>query len=207
MKTIVLDAMGVIYSVGDDVSGLLCPFIAEMGGSLDTERITVLYRAASLGQISAEAFWKAVAVDPCLEDEYLARHRLTNGILNLLKTLQIGGYPLWCLSNDVSEWSLKLRGRFGLAQFMRGFVISGDVGVRKPDRAIFEHLLKQSGGASDEIIFVDDNAANPDTAAAMGIQTILFTGEPRRDATHPMVHDCGDLLNLVRDKGNCENRS
>ena len=75
-KTLVLDAMGVIYSVGDDVSDLLCPFVVEKGGLRDVGRIAALYRAASLGQMSAKEFWQAVSVDPELEEEYLARHRL-----------------------------------------------------------------------------------------------------------------------------------
>jgi len=72
LKTIVLDAMGVIYSVGDDVSELLCPFIAEKGGLRDVGRISLLYRAASLGQMSAKEFWRAASVDPGREDDYLA---------------------------------------------------------------------------------------------------------------------------------------
>jgi len=35
MKVLVLDAMGVIYPVGDDVRGLLYPFILEKRGVFD----------------------------------------------------------------------------------------------------------------------------------------------------------------------------
>jgi hypothetical protein len=75
MKTLVPDAMGVIYAVGDDVGELLCLFIAEKGGVRDPEQIRDAYRAASLGRMSASAFWRAVSVPPELEDEYLTRHR------------------------------------------------------------------------------------------------------------------------------------
>lgn len=68
MNILVLDAMGVIYSVGDDVRDLLCPFIAEKGGSTDTSKIEKLYHSASLGYMSAFEFWKAVDVNPELED-------------------------------------------------------------------------------------------------------------------------------------------
>lgn len=198
MKTVVLDAMGVIYSVGDDVGELLCPFIAEKGGLRDGERVHTLYRAASLGQLSSKEFWLAVSVDPELEEEYLARHRLTDGLLNLLQTLHLRGYPIWCLSNDVSEWSLKLRDRFGLAEFIRGFLISSDVGVRKPDRTIFAHLLQKTSATPPEIMFVDDNLANLDAAATLGIQTILFTGNDQCGGSrHSVVHNCDDLVNVV----------
>jgi len=75
LKVLVLDAMGVIYSARDDVKDLLCPFIAEKDGSKDTSKIGRLYLSASLGNISAFEFWKAVGVDPELEDEYLQNIR------------------------------------------------------------------------------------------------------------------------------------
>lgn len=42
IAALVLDAMGVIYSVGDDVADLLCPFIEERGGESDRSRIELL---------------------------------------------------------------------------------------------------------------------------------------------------------------------
>jgi hypothetical protein len=39
MKTLALDAMGVIYAAGDDVAELLCPFIREHGGLSDDSRV------------------------------------------------------------------------------------------------------------------------------------------------------------------------
>ncbi|HEX7927905.1 MAG TPA: hypothetical protein VF678_09945, partial [bacterium] len=77
---LVLDAFGVLYRPGDDVAGVLIPFVAEKGGMADGARVHALYREASLGRIAAAAFWKAVGVDPALEDEYLQRIRLVAGV-------------------------------------------------------------------------------------------------------------------------------
>jgi hypothetical protein len=68
MKILVLDAMGVIYSVRDDVIDLLCPFIEEKRGVLDHDQIESLYQAASLGRISTVEFWQTIHMDPALED-------------------------------------------------------------------------------------------------------------------------------------------
>lgn len=194
MKTLVLDAMGVIYSVGDDVGELLCPFIAEKGGLRDAEQINLLYRAASLGQISAKEFWEAVSLNPEFEEEYLRRHSLTDGLLDLLQSVHLHGCPIWCLSNDLSEWSRKLKDRFGLARFVSGFVVSGDVGVRKPDRAIFECLLQRTGTKPEEIVLVDDRIANLDAAAEIGIRTVLFAGDHQNASVkHEVVRNCDEL--------------
>ena len=193
MKTLVLDGMEVIYSVGDDVAELLCPFVAERGGLRDADRVSALYQAASLGRLSSREFWRAVSVDPGLEEEYLALHRLNGGMLNLLQAAHVDGYPIWCLSNDVSEWSHKLRERFKLTELIRGFLISGDVGIRKPGRAIFEHMLERTGKTPSEIIFVDDNATNLDAAATLGIQTIWFTRKYQCGGNqHFAVRDCDE---------------
>lgn len=174
MKVLALDAMGVIYSVGDDVTDLLCPFVEERGGTRDTSQIADLYHSASLGEMSDSEFWRGVGLDPRLEDEYLQRHKLTDSLIDFLQAANARGWEIWCLSNDLSQWSRKLRARFGLDEYFRGFVVSGDVGFRKPDRAIFDYLVEQLEVSPSRMVFVDDQRKNLDTAAALGFDTILF---------------------------------
>jgi HAD superfamily hydrolase (TIGR01509 family) len=197
MKTLVLDAMGVIYSVGDDVGELLCPFIAENGGVSDVQYIRDAYHSASLGKMSAEEFWRAVSIAPALEDEYLARHHLTDGALRALEGLHRQGRSIWCLSNDLSEWSRRLRERFELDRFILGFLISGDVGARKPARAIFDRLLHETGASPDDIVFVDDNVVNLDAAAQLGIRTILFGSNHANSDRHARVSGFDALMEVL----------
>jgi len=199
LKFLVLDAMGVVYSVGDDVKDLLCPFVEDKGGTKDIMKIERLYHSASLGNMSAFEFWKAVGLDPVLEDEYLLRHKLTDGLINFLEAVSSRGYDIWCLSNDLSEWSKKLRIRFGLDRYIRSFVISGDVGIRKPDRAIFDYLVKQIKAMPHDIVFVDDRQKNLDPAAELGFHTILFApaGYNLPDERHQIAVNFDDLLSLL----------
>ncbi len=197
MKTLVLDAMGVIYTAGDDVAELLCPFIHENGGVADDRRIEALYHDASLGRLSASQFWEQVHLDPALEDAYLCRHRLSAGLLDFLCSAKPRLASIWCLSNDVSEWSRKLRERFDLSRFIDGFVISGDVGARKPDAAIFKRLLAQTGVSAESIVLVDDRPRNLDAAAALGFQTILFGSAGRKASQHYATTDFAHLLDYV----------
>ena len=67
LKTVALDAMGVIYPVGgdgDDVKNLLVPFIRKEGGSEDIGNIERLYLQASLGKLTAFQFWKKRHAQP-----------------------------------------------------------------------------------------------------------------------------------------------
>ena len=108
-----LDAMGVLYRAGDDVAELLVPFVRNHGqAGLSAETIEREYVAASLGQIDTTTFWKGMGVDPALEDDYLAGHRLIDGTREALPRLQQRFSRIACLSNDVTDWSAKLRQRY-----------------------------------------------------------------------------------------------
>lgn len=202
VRIIVLDAMGVIYSVEKDDRDLLSPFVEEKGGTKDVSKIEILYNAASLGCMSSAEFWEAVELDPGLEDEYLQRYGLTDGLITFLETVNSQGYEVWCLSNDVSEWSKKLRARFGLNKYVRGFVISGDVGARKPEQTIFDHLISQLTASPREAVFVDDQRKNLDVAAALGFSTILFTpaGHDSTAEQHIVATSFADVLRWLRSR-------
>ena len=53
---------------------------------------------------------------------------------------------------------------------------SSETGVRKPDPAIYEELLRRLGRPAPEVLFIDDFAENLEPAAALGLRTLLFTG-------------------------------
>jgi putative hydrolase of the HAD superfamily len=196
LRILVLDAMGVIYSVGNDDRDLLCPFVEEKGGTKDVSKIEMLYHSTSLGNMSSAELWEAVGLDPGLEDEYLQRYELTDGLTDFLEAVNSQGYEVWCLSNDISEWSKKLRARFGLDKYVRDFVISGDVGVRKPEQAIFDHLIGQLTVSPRDAVFVDDQRRNLDVAAALGFNTILFVpaGHDLIDEKHIVATSFADVL-------------
>jgi HAD superfamily hydrolase (TIGR01509 family) len=196
LRVLILDAMGVIFSVGNDDRDLLCPFVEEKGGTKDTSKIQMVYHAASLGNMSSAQLWKAVGLHPGLEDEYLQRYELTDGLTDFLEAVNSQGYEVWCLSNDISEWSKKLRARFGLDKYIRGFVISGDVGVRKPEQAIFDYVIGQLTVSPRDAVFVDDQRRNLDVAATLGFGTILFApaGHDLTDEKHIVATSFTDVL-------------
>ncbi len=66
------------------------------------------------------------------------------------------------------------RDRFDFLAWFEGIVISGEVGVNKPDPRIFEHLLERFGIEPAKALFIDDSPANIDAATALGFRTIQF---------------------------------
>ena len=173
-KILVLDAMGVIYQSCDDVEELLVPFIREKGSTIDKKFIEDHYTRASLGEFSSEEFWTKIGVDYNLEDEYLDRHQLSVGLLDFLSVFKNQvKVPIYCLSNDVSEWSIKLRRKFQLDQYIERWFISGDLKVRKPSPNIYDVLIREANVKPTQMLFVDDREKNIAAANEFGIQTVL----------------------------------
>lgn len=54
-------------------------------------------------------------------------------------------------------------------------IVSGEVGLTKPDRRIFRLLLDRLASRPQDIIFVDDNVDNIEVALSLGIDAIQFT--------------------------------
>ena len=48
------------------------------------------------------------------------------------------------------------------------------IGIRKPDPAVFEKVLKENGLIAEETLFIDDIQANLEPAKALGINTFLI---------------------------------
>ena len=67
-----------------------------------------------------------------------------------------------------------------------GCVFSGSLGMVKPQKQIFEHLLTKFGLLPEDCVFIDDSEINIAGAAAAGIDGILFTGNATavKDALH-----------------------
>ena len=171
-RVIVLDAMGVIYRARDDVAELLVPFVEQQGSGAGAGEVAALYEQASLGRLEADDFWRALGLDPSAEDAYLAGHHLNDGLLPFIESARRSGIDIWCLSNDVSRWSAKLRQRFGLDALFVDFVISGDIGCRKPSKQAYRCLLERIGAVPE--LFVDDRPRNVDVARSMGIPSVCF---------------------------------
>lgn len=57
--------------------------------------------------------------------------------------------------------------------FFGDIFLSFKLHLQKPDRAIFEHVAEQLGAAPEDILFLDDSAANCEAARACGLRARL----------------------------------
>ncbi len=177
---VALDGMGVLYGSAADIDEVLIPFCFEKGSPLTADEIAGRARQLSLGRIEPSTFWQLVQVPgetAELDDEYLSKHALKPGVVKFLRSLRDREVRVACLTNDSAAWARKLRQKHNLDTLVDPWVVSGAVGVRKPDRPIFEVLRRVTGEPPGNILIVDDQLAILDEARKLGYRTAWFAPE------------------------------
>ncbi len=84
------------------------------------------------------------------------------------------GTPLYALSNWSAETFVLVRDRFPFLEWFFGILLSGEVGVTKPDARIYAELCTRFGLAPADTLFVDDSLPNVEGARAAGLQAVRF---------------------------------
>ena len=92
----------------------------------------------------------------------------------LVKSLARRDVPLYCLSNMPASTFAYLREQHSFWNVFKGIVISGEIKMAKPEREIFEYLLRRYALAAAETVFVDDHAPNIEAARTLGLHTVWF---------------------------------
>lgn len=108
--------------------------------------------------------------------------RTEPAILKLFGELRGTGVRLAVLSNAPVSMGEYVR-RQEWARLFDRIVISGEIGLIKPDAAIFAHLLRDLAAPAGRVAFTDDLPENVAGARAAGIRGIQFHGAgPLRSA-------------------------
>ena len=97
------------------------------------------------------------------------------GSVEILADLKSSGVPLYCLTNFSAETYPPTFERFEFLRWFRGVVVSGEVGIIKPDPRMYELLLERFAIDPQRAVYIDDVAANVGAARPFGIHAIHFT--------------------------------
>jgi 2-haloacid dehalogenase len=105
------------------------------------------------------------------------------GMTELVARLDARGVPLFAITNFSAEFWLPFRAReAAMFDRFRGFVVSGEERMMKPDPAIYRLALERFGLAPGSAVFIDDVPANVDAARDNGFHAIHFTGADELEA-------------------------
>ncbi len=101
------------------------------------------------------------------------------GSVKILEELKQAGFELHALTNWSVEKFPIARERYDFLEHFESILVSGEVGLIKPDPRIFLLLLESIGRAAADCIYIDDNAGNVAAAAALGFDAAHFQGPDR----------------------------
>ncbi len=94
-------------------------------------------------------------------------------VVGRVRTLRDEGFRLGLLTNNVREGSQMWRAKVPVDELFDVVVDSSEVGMRKPNPAIYHHTLGLLGATPPESVFLDDAPGNVRAARDAGLHAIL----------------------------------
>lgn len=160
--------------------------------SIDQETVNEIWRdlipLLGSGKIDEKEFWQRISkkyrTRPVSLDENLLGktfiETLENNeeLLEYIKSMGQKGIKLAVLSNTIEPHAKPVR-ESGIFEPFDYVFLSHEVGLRKPDPAIYEHAIEIMGINPARAVYVDDDAENVEAAKALGMHGIVAT-EPRQ---------------------------
>lgn len=96
------------------------------------------------------------------------------GLWDVARQARAAGVATGLLSNS---WGADTYPRAALDEHFDTLVISGEVGLRKPDPAIYHLACERIGRAPEQCVFVDDLPRNVEVAREIGMSAVLHDGD------------------------------
>jgi putative hydrolase of the HAD superfamily len=149
-----------------------------------------IWRRLNLGELSQLEAELAYQAEQSLTPEetkklffHVTDHQeLIDGTMALAQQLKAAGYRIFGLTDNVHEIVAHLKSRHQFWELFEGCVVSAEIGMLKPNPAIFRHLLETFGLTAAETVFLDDVQVNIDGAKSVGMEAKLFTTAERCEA-------------------------
>jgi len=132
-----------------------------------------LAREEAIQRASSRTTWSPDAVGDFF-DTVLASLRLKADTVALMQRMHAAGHKLYCLSNMPHHALAYLERSYTFWDLFSARVISCQVGMCKPEPAIYAHLLQHCAIDPAQSVFIDDMQVNVDAAAPFGIHPLRF---------------------------------
>jgi putative hydrolase of the HAD superfamily len=114
-------------------------------------------------------------LDPAVAREMLFRRPLLpcEEMVEAVRRVRAAGYRTGLLTNNAREWAVTWRRVVPLDELFDVVLDSSEVGLRKPDPAIYRLACERLGVPPGECLFVDDMECNVAAARGLGMEALL----------------------------------
>jgi 2-haloacid dehalogenase len=111
----------------------------------------------------------------------MVSHHYEDSVAIMLGLIE-DGRDVTMLTNFAADTFAEARVKFPFLNRPRGVTVSGEIGLIKPDRRIYERHAADFGLEPAACLFIDDSQKNVDGAIAAGWQAVLFEGAKKLEA-------------------------
>lgn len=167
-RGIPLEALGAAMARAAEIDDGVQPLFELEKGAI-TERQFVEKLSAALDEVVG----RTIDLDGFGETFFEALHP-NEELFSFMRTLHGRGYRMAILTNNVREWEPLWRAMLPIDEIFELVVDSAFVGLRKPDPAIYELLLRRLDVAAEATVFLDDLEVNCDAARTLGMRAVHF---------------------------------
>jgi epoxide hydrolase-like predicted phosphatase len=101
-----------------------------------------------------------------------------DAMLQRTRAVRVAGYRTGLVTNNAAEFREGWRGLIPIDELFDIVVDSSEVGLRKPDPAIYHLALERVGVSAARAVFVDDYPGNIQAAEQLGMLGILVEDDP-----------------------------
>ena len=128
----------------------------------------------------------------CTANEFIQRFRswpngLFRGAAELVGSLRPDIHTAILSNTNSLHWH-EQRDATAITKLCDREYLSFELGLAKPDAAIFEHVIADLGYEPSEILFLDDNQINVDAARHVGIDAVIARGVGEATAALALRH-------------------
>ena len=104
------------------------------------------------------------------------------------------------MTNAVLSWTQHLRQGLGLEELIAHWVVSGEVGARKPSNAMFEAVRRMTGVTYRNMLLIDSEPSTLEAGRGVGMSTVLMKGRTLvpDGFAHPVIDGFADLFRTRR---------
>ena len=203
IKGILFDAADVFYKRDETAASLARRLLNERGylselAADDEERRQELHHQASGGYISAATYWDEVLklsgvalpdVRAAIAEQIMVHankvHALP-GARETVKTLKQRGFSLGIVTDTIYplEWKMNWLNQVGVAEFMDVIACSSELGVHKPDPAIYLNAIRKANLSVKASAFVGHDASEIEGARKVGLKTVAVMYDPHARADY-----------------------
>jgi putative hydrolase of the HAD superfamily len=172
INAVVFDCFGVLVMAGHSLLYLDYPELKT--------KISNLQQQSDSGKITRQQFddttAKYTGLSPAdVEEKYWSINKFNQPMLDWVHDLkQSGQFKTGLLTNINRDWMDVSLPVFERERLFDAMVLSADVGLMKPDPAIFKMMADRLGLAPSECVMIDDVASNIDGAKLAGMQGIIY---------------------------------